>query len=655
LEALQQKLPWDPAQDLIAVTLPPSMKEKLREATQRLPEVSVLLAISDEKKGKMRQWEVFGVTPCDAMVEAVRTAWEARWPIEFIDLEVLPGNILHDTCVRDPGWPDDWLVNKIGAEAYLDLIGAYYSLPPARIEPLDTWREFAVAHHLQTLQPFWRRILVVADAGLVRPTFARLSQPASGASPQPLATPCRFDLSTHLSLDVLLYYLDDYPQLIEQYEQCRSYGNPAGFDKPDALLRAVHGEAVKAADLKVSTRQHDALAIFLRNLLRNERRICPQPDLLYAAVQGCFGQAFAERLHIYLTRYGTQLHVDYRKRILPRSSAEKSPFWYVVKRAPQHVFVSRVCSPHPDAYAIGDEPIIIGGDVRDSHVQVGEYNHKLLRRLHGRLPRLAAEMQRLRGSAAFRGSIENGIDIRRTLRASFRGRPTLFVRTERADRLEKSIKDEPVVWILTESLDGKGSFQSSPIRSFGGIQTAAGNTESFPIGLMEVVRRTSTDDVYSDRVESTAEGDLLCCSILAYVTFGFDFDDKEKARAHFGDRFQAAFPDHGEFEHPNGCVHRDFVDYNDERRGWLTITLLTALKHARESVVVIAPPDFAVPAVVRDHQLMRGKSFVLFSLKRFSRTERDMLANVLVFRSSEPDVTKVRTVFNSLMRRFWEE
>src|SRR6202040_1795974 len=70
LQALGAETEWDPAHDLICVSLPPSVAPYLREGIDRLPDVSQIWAEDSARSAR----EIFPVTPCDAFVEAVRAA-----------------------------------------------------------------------------------------------------------------------------------------------------------------------------------------------------------------------------------------------------------------------------------------------------------------------------------------------------------------------------------------------------------------------------------------------------------------------------------------------------------------------------------------------------------------------------------------------------
>ena len=120
LHSLELDSEWNASEDLIAVVLPKSVEPSLREAIARLdttdnPGISLIVAHVPQVGSR----EVFPVTPCDAMIEGVRIAHERHCPIEFVDLDVSPANLLKGPCIKDPNWADDTLTSLIGSRNIL--------------------------------------------------------------------------------------------------------------------------------------------------------------------------------------------------------------------------------------------------------------------------------------------------------------------------------------------------------------------------------------------------------------------------------------------------------------------------------------------------------------------------------------------------------
>jgi hypothetical protein len=135
----------------------------------------------------------------------------------------------------------------------------------------------------------------------------------------------------------------------------------------------------------------------------------------------------------------------------------------------------------------------------------------------------------------------------------------------------------------------------------------------------------------------------------------YEFDSEDAAKARFGNEISKRFPDHGEFDHPCGCVHRDFAAFADYGRGWLQIALLTAAKYAERTVSVVAPQGFEVPSAVLSHDVCRTKNFFIIPLNRFSTAEREMIGTEYQFQYIARGDREARAVFRSVMKRYWAQ
>jgi hypothetical protein len=279
----------------------------------------------------------------------------------------------------------------------------------------------------------------------------------------------------------------------------------------------------------------------------------------------------------------------------------------------------------------------------------------VLSRLHDRLPRLATESERTRAALPFRGSVESGIDVRRTIRSLYQEQRTLYVKTDRRKDWESKIRDEPAVWIFKEEQEDYGIFSSFPISRGEDVEVAALSKESFAMGSIMVRDRYPSDGKNAQILLTTEnKAEVSRRDVFAWITFGSRFDDKERARAYFGKLFSERIPDHGEFGHPCGCVHRDFLDLAEGGLGWAVVAFLTALKYCKDSIVLVAPSTFAVPPQVRQHKLAAGKSIHRVPLHRFSRSEREMIGSVYGY--VIPDGSndrELKSAFRIIMRRYW--
>ena len=665
LAAQEAIRPWG-ERDLIAVALPPSISEALREGIALLPRVSLLFGITSGQRGR----EVLAVTPCDGMIEAVRTADEHGWPLEFVDLEVAPGNLQRDACVRDPDWPDDTLALAVGVQRYMKMIEGYFAQPPARLEPLDSLRERHIAERVRRFQPFHDRIILVCDAGLANAIHARIERPlpANAAASARVPPKISFKLVQQLNMEVLLSYLDDYPQLVERFEKQRRHRDiSARFDKLAMLTDAVLECDARADDLVFSTRQHQAFSQFLHNLLRHERRIVPTPDVLFYVAQSCFNHAFAERLHCFLSSYGEQVKVE---RVRPRSTATQSTFTYTLDvKAAKSGLSSRTCHPTPPRYTDTREQqkSNIGKSKNDvAHHWLPEY--RFLENMHQRVRRATAFAPRPRRSAIeYRGSAEMGIDTRATLRSAIRPRPHLYVKAHLQTRRPVDTRGEPIVWILSDQYAGSGLFHAGSIdRRTDPEQILTGNddTPDFPIGTLDVFiprNEYGHNRFYSIlSYNESRTGKIIYAERCGWINFGWDYKNEKEARAVLGDIFNARFPNHKFYHDPRdksrqiGCVDPDFRDLQVEGTSWRDIALMTALKYAKAAILVAAPGGFVVPARASAYAAGLGKSIHVVSTDFLTRSDRDKFRTHYIYYSPAGRDLAAETNFSILMRGRWD-
>jgi hypothetical protein len=654
LHSLELDSEWSASEDLIAVVLPKSVEPSLRVAITRLeetdnPGISLIVAHVPQVGSR----EIFPVTPCDAMIEGARIAYERHCPIEFIDLELSPANLLKGPCIKDPNWADDTLTSLIGIEKYLDLVEPYFSVPPARFEPLDTWREVFIAQRLKSLSPLWRRILVVCDAGLVRPIQSRLRQPLSQAITQTnnlKPIPWEFKTVQQLNLSTLLSYLDDYPRLVERYEDARNRGKAHLFRKDRELMDVVLAFADGTRDLRLSTRQHQTFGAFVKNILRFERRLCPNPSTLYEAASACYGRAFGERLYCYLAGYYT--HIRAERVESPRTNVIS----YKVGLSPSlEKYKTRSCNPATTSYreVKKREPRPQERERSNSFFEWSpQQEHKIA--MQSKLQQIVARTHVKNKAKKYRGSIEMGIDVRRTIRARFHGEQGLYVKSVIPRQEQLATDREPILWILSEEFDHKWGVQSGHIGMSNRGKFTPSTGGNFLIGYMEFLEEDSSGvsphrlSFMEDHSQNVVY--MQRCGLLAFAT---NCDTEEQAKNVYGDNLEVRVPNHADFEHPNGCVHRDLTSLASEGASWAEIALRTAIKYAERAVVIVAPPGLPFAARLDAIASACGKQLVYVSTSSFSRSDLQKLTTTYFYQShGEPDAESERA-FSIIMRSYW--
>lgn len=252
--------------DVIAVEEPSVFLHPLREAVSRLPNISVILR---ETGGEALY---IPVDPSDSMIEAVRLAIENEVPFACVDKDVddFPENSRYLM-------PDDHLLTSIGLERYYTEVLARHEF---RSMGEDTQkRERFIAGNLLSLAEKYGRVLYVG--GLSH--WENIKRHMAGNIP-PQAEREREGPITihHLHKDSLLTVLGEMPFITHVYELFRS-GREHTFDKND-LIGRIFFEAKRAYGHTLPANQLAGMMKYLRNLALIDRHIIPDHiDVLTAA------------------------------------------------------------------------------------------------------------------------------------------------------------------------------------------------------------------------------------------------------------------------------------------------------------------------------------------------------------------------------------
>jgi hypothetical protein len=652
LRDLSDAAPWDGTKDAICVSLPWSLKSALTSAISRLPKARVILANDSESTAR----EVLPVTPADAFIEAVRSADDLSSHVEFIDIEILPGNLMQNPCQRFPDWLDDSLIDAVGIESYLSKVAGLLALPPFRAEPIDTWREAHILQRLRDLQPLWRRLLFVCDMSLVTNLRSALQREYSGPTAGPTQSQAvDFKLQDYGTLTVLLNVLDDYPKLVELFHERRGPHAPR-FDKREILIDEICSYLSKLKDVTISTRQLQIFSTFLNNVLLIRGRRSPEPRILFQVAEACFGKAVAERLHCHLASYGRQIEVE---RVRPRPLENLGSFRYKLDvESAGRGYRSRECSPFAPPYDI--ERRTKGPLKPDEKSKEFEWAPTVLflREMHKKILNISRSVRNKPIIRPFAGSIERGIETRATLRSMFTRRPKLFVRGMGRVHESVNVEHEPVLWILDTNFETDGwGVQSAHFRAVMDDPVVGGRQDglSFYISEQEILEiPEGLDDITMYR-DSDEDVSILGPRRLCWLTFGLQYATESQARGSYGADFEQRVPNHQEFDHPRdyGCIHKVFAEQvAEEDLSWLGVAVLTAFKYAKHAVVVVIPNGVTIPPALLEHPLCRGKRALYISLGKFSQSEQDKLRTHYRI-IDDSGRTNPEVYRDALMRRFW--
>ena len=139
--------------DVIAVELPPILKEKVIEGINRLPYISVIGY--REEGASNKQFSYVPIDPGDSIIEAIRLGVEHDVPVEFIDLDV--------TRYRQRPFYyrffNEYMIEKIGLEKFYESVKGF--IKKSNPETKDYNRERYLSQNLKKLMGKHERILFV--------------------------------------------------------------------------------------------------------------------------------------------------------------------------------------------------------------------------------------------------------------------------------------------------------------------------------------------------------------------------------------------------------------------------------------------------------------------------------------------------------------
>ena len=238
---------------VVAVELPGFLAASYQRALARLPQMSVVL-YHDEASEDDRAIFV-PVEPCDAFVEALRTAEEIGAQVIFLEPDSAERPHLPDT------YPDTYAVRRIGLNQYVE---AYRVWPQVRTEEAAAHAS-AMAWKLQGADPDARTVVVVS-LNMLDPLLDAMEAP----QPPPARAKSYHPDVLNPHPDCLAEITIEYPYLQERYEFFRlETGDDKKLDRPLVqfeLMREAEGKYAESTGEKVAHWQRRMIARFTRNL-----------------------------------------------------------------------------------------------------------------------------------------------------------------------------------------------------------------------------------------------------------------------------------------------------------------------------------------------------------------------------------------------------
>jgi hypothetical protein len=274
--------------DCVAVELPDSLREKVLEGIEELPEVSVVIY-----KDSTDKYGYVPIDPCDSIVEAIRLGTrERRCRLRFIDADIA------DLNVEKTMMPDEYAALKIGIPTYYEAVAPHMT-PAVKGSP-DDLRERFMAYRLQQLSKEFKKVLFVCGIRHVEAIGRYLEdpivdQPEEGEPPvevftQALHKDSLYHILGELPYNSWLYEQIRYSITLEEYEPI--------FGLKNLLLTArdrYHGY-FKDDIHRISPQSLQQMLTYIRNLCLMSSYLTPSLYDIAVAAKGIGGDAYAVKL-----------------------------------------------------------------------------------------------------------------------------------------------------------------------------------------------------------------------------------------------------------------------------------------------------------------------------------------------------------------------
>ncbi len=192
---------------IVALELPAFFGTRLYEAARRFPEISALVypdRLSEKEEGGAIYYIL---EPCDAFVEAYRTAHEIGAEVVLIDPAVGERPHLPDD------YPDTFAIQKIGLDRYIE---SYRLFPQERNDEVSDFAA-GVAWKLQGVDPL-AAVFVVVSLNLLDPLLDAMETPQD---PPMKRSALEFVDLVNVHPDSLGEVLTEYAALQQRYEYWR--------------------------------------------------------------------------------------------------------------------------------------------------------------------------------------------------------------------------------------------------------------------------------------------------------------------------------------------------------------------------------------------------------------------------------------------------
>jgi hypothetical protein len=242
---------------IVALELPAFFGTRLYEAASRFPQISALVYPDRLSENDEKATAIYCVLePCDAFVEAYRTAHEIGAEVVLIDPAVGERPHLPDD------YPDTVAIQRIGLEQYIE---RYRLFPQQRNDEVNDFAS-GLAWKLQGADPL-RDVFVVVSLNLLDPLLDAMETPQD---PPRQRSQIEYVDLVNVHPDSLGEVLTEYAALQQRYDYWRKQMSDTRLvDRPASqydTLRRAEVDYEKSTGDKVLPYQRRLMARFTRNL-----------------------------------------------------------------------------------------------------------------------------------------------------------------------------------------------------------------------------------------------------------------------------------------------------------------------------------------------------------------------------------------------------
>lgn len=285
------------APQCVAVELPQIHQEAFLYAAARLPDISVVT--TNEPK-------YFLSEPCDAFFEVLRSANETDTPAYCIDLDV------KDYPFFAEEMPDPYAMHILGIEDYYRAYSQTLSLRP--IHPLDLQRELFMAKRLKELSLLYDRVFFVGGFFHVERVMQLLDQDTFPDFPSHLI---EHEICT-LTEKSCRENLCEYAYLTKAYECWRETPTLPFPDRQKVLLHLYKESATVYEEnngLPFAHYHMQNLMKFSRNYALFSKKLTPNFFQILTAAKGCVDHNYAYEVWRLGTEYSFLKNIDNLKEL----------------------------------------------------------------------------------------------------------------------------------------------------------------------------------------------------------------------------------------------------------------------------------------------------------------------------------------------------